>query len=475
MNKKERSSFVISRRILVYALLHVFFDVLFAIWVVLNMQIPIGDPYEKVIFPWVILFICIDLIGFLIARVDFAHIGLWFAGLSFAFMFGNVLLEALGLDTSLTWDPSVYYSNQEKFISSAYALMCINALSLGSILVTKRGDADGLLLPEEDDLQRKTGIVCLAIGFPTSLFQSLQVVLATQASGSYETYATANTSVIIDDLSYLFVVGVILLVVSKAVRRSRSLILVTCSCFYFVLMMVLSGSRKFALFGVIAIVLCYLWVYRSERFPPRKTIMVIIAGILLLNLLYVIREYRTDLASILPHYIDSLLSFNFFNLLGEVFAETGLTFYSVVGIMAIVPSIFPFEMGATFFRSLFSFLPIGWLVGDFFTKAASTQVINTYTGIPVGASLFGDFYWNWGFAGGVVASLTFGIVLGMVFNRLIIRKPNPALYFSILYIVLVGVRAGVVEIFRPLVMVTLLPYLISELIKSRSSRVKDLA
>ena len=430
-----------------------------------------GMTYQEAIVPFLTVSIVLDFVGFFcIKRVRFIDLGLWFVLFSFAFMFGNVFLEVFDLETSLTWDPSVYYSEAEKYTASLYALFCVNAITLGCILVPSGNYKESCLEPNRGRQLQRTGFVCLLAGFAASAIQSFQLISVTQASGTYETYSTVSTSVLIDDLSYLFVVGVASIVASGTIRRRASFCLTLASCAYYIAVMTLSGSRKFAIFAIIALSLNYLWIYRNDGLSVKKIALTLLGAVLVLNLLYVIREYRTDLLTIIPNYFESLATFNFLNLLGEVFAETGLTFYSVVGIMATVPSVFPYELGATLFRSLFSFLPIGWLMGDFFTGAASTQVINTYTGLPVGASLIGDFYWNWGFAGGVIASLLFGVILSAVSARLATRASSVPVYFSVLFIVLVGVRAGLFEIYRPLVMVIVLPILISMVVNRETTK-----
>ena len=111
-------------------------------------------------------------------------------------------------------------------------------------------------------------------------------------------------------------------------------------------------------------------------------------------------------------------------------------------------------------RTIPTLLPIGWLFPEFFGRAASTTVINTYTELPVGASLLGDFYWNFGFAGGMFAAFLWGWLLAKVTAAFLKRPNRAAMYFSMFFVVLLGVRAGIFELFRPFVMVFLLPMFI---------------
>lgn len=135
-------------------------------------------------------------------------------------------------------------------------------------------------------------------------------------------------------------------------------------------------------------------------------------AIISLNILIIIRDYRFELESIGPRIVEKLFSFNLFeNIIGEIFAETGITLLSVASIIKLVPDIMPYQYGLTYLRTLPSFLPIGWIVGDFFNLASSTYVINTYTRIPVGSSFIGDLYWNWGYVGGGLSAFILGLLL----------------------------------------------------------------
>ena len=60
-----------------------------------------------------------------------------------------------------------------------------------------------------------------------------------------------------------------------------------------------------------------------------------------------------------------------------------------------------------------------------------------------------------------MATLLFGYILAVARNKLIVSHELLPLYFSITYIVLIGVRAGFFELARPLFLVVFVPYLIS--------------
>lgn len=431
--------------------------------------------YEKMVGPWIVLFLLFNIVGLLLVKkVKYTDISLWFISLSYLFMFGHVFLYAFDLQTTLVWNPGTQYTNELKIYTIVYAIYSINLIFCGSFLSRSPVlDIGAQRRNESSHLVRKVGIICLIIGVPANLYYSISIVSVTQAAGSYAAYTEAASSGILDDLSYLLVPGVIYLLCSKTIGKSGNTLLTTASCLYYCVIMMLSGSRKIALFAIIAIMLCYMSQNKSGRSGKTLSILIyVLLAFLLLDLLYVIRDNRFDLLSIPERYLESLSSFDFvIKLAGETLAETGLTFYSVVNIVKTVPSVFPFEYGMTFVRTLVSTLPIGWLVGDFFAQASSTQVINTYVNVPAGSSLLGDFYWNYGAVGGAAFSFLFGVLLAKLYGRSKEKPHNNAFYFSVVYILLTGVRAGVFELYRPLLIASVLPYLLFRYFMLREARV----
>lgn len=430
--------------------------------------------YEKKIAPWIILFLILDIAGLLfVKRVRYTDISLWFISLSFLFMFGHVFLYAFDLQTTLVWNPGTQYGNDIKIDSILYALYSINLMFCGSFLSRSAIQDTGMQTGKgASRFVRKVGVLCLIVGVPASLLYSLSIVSVTQAAGSYAAYTEASSSGIIDDLSYLLVPGVIYLLCSKTIGKKGNLLITIAACLYYCAIMMLSGSRKVALFAIVAIMLCYM-SQKADGKSGKRLYLVAYAllAILLLDLLYVIRDNRFDLASIPGKYLESLGSLDFIKTLaGETFAETGLTFYSVVNIVKTVPSVFPFECGMTFVRTLVSTLPIGWLVGDFFAQASSTQVINSYVNIPAGSSLIGDFYWNFGAIGGAAFSFLFGMFLAKIYERSKSDPHSKAFYFSVVYILLIGVRAGVFELYRPFIIAAVLPYILFRYFISKEAR-----
>lgn len=474
--KRGREERRYSRGLVLYSIASVLFFLTLIIWASFSFGQPSPVCYQQMVFPWVVLSLLFLFFGFFaIKKVPYYDIALWFVVLSYLFMFGHVFTYVFDMQTTLVWDPSIYFTEQEKHDAAIYALVAVYTLGMGALIVAPCSAGDEGDVTESDKtnsiVMRNVGIACFAIGLACNLINSSEIVSATQASGSYASYTSANTSGIFDDLGFLVVPGFAFLVFSKTLKRSTESAILVVAVSYFLATMVLSGSRKYAIFAIVALLLAFLNSRKRSSLGFWKSLSLIALGVAFLNLLYVIRESRFDLVSVLPEYIDSLLSMDFIgSILGETLTETGLTFYAAVGIVSTVPSVFPYECGLTFLKALPSFLPIGWLIGDILNSASSTYVINSFLGVPVGASLLGDFYWNWGFAGGVVASFVFGAILTRTRVLLTKKERLMPLCFACLYVVLIGVRSGFAEILRPLIIVLVLPILLYALFDHYSRR-----
>lgn len=480
MERKLNDSGVSVQKIL-YLAIYIIFIIFFAVWCTDHWNILPGDGYEQSIFPWIAASLLLNLIGFLfVKKVAYIDIGFIFVICSYLFMFGHVFLEVLGFSTSLTWNPAQYFSELEKFQAAVYSYLCLSAMTIGYIMCgkTSYSKTERSVTEEtknDDKMTFRAGLVFFCIGLAANIISSGRVIQATLAANSYSNYTAAEMSGILDDFAYLVVPGIVYMFSSRVLSKRKAIGLLVASILYFVVTMVLSGSRKVQIFAILTIIISYLWTRERRKITLKKMLGLAVVTILFLNLIYIIREHRTNLSTILPSYFESLGNFEFLgSIVGETFAESGLSFYSIVAIFSTVPSIFPFEYGMTFIRTIPSILPIGSFVGDFFYKASSSYVINRYTGIPVGTSLLGDFYWNFGFIGGIIACLLMGALLSR-FTRKMFENGKEALYFSVSYILMIGIRAGIMEMFRPLVMVTIVPLIIKFFLFKRSNKIQKCA
>ena len=139
----------------------------------------------------------------------------------------------------------------------------------------------------------------------------------------------------------------------------------------------------------------------------------------------------------------------------------------MVLILQYIPSgLIGFQYGMTIMKSLPTVLPIGFMLGNILSPST---IINDYTHLPVGGTLFGDCYADFGFLGFIEIFIA-GILLKKLFSVVHYSKGGLSivLYYTCVSILINLVRCTVMEITRPLIWCTLIPLLLYHLISRRT-------
>lgn len=424
------------------------------------------NDFNSAIFRWVCILFCVQITSFFIKKVTKYDFCLWFTLLSYLFMFGYLFRDYFTLQTALLWNPIVNYSQTELFHTYIYIIGSLELFSFGYLtpynvkqlpkLFREQNELKGIL---KDHKVYTMGKILFLTGAIFTFIHDLPIILFMRQANTYESYSSAVSSGISGSLALFMLPGLFFLFFSGYLKERSKKILFFIVLSYLLLFMILTGSRKIQIFSITSLILAFNASNPVSTISIKKVIkiiMLLILGFFILTLLVTIRDYRFNLDQVVNGFIDNLSSFNILGILiGEIIAETGLTGLSVASIISVVPDYLPFQYGITFLRTIPSVLPIGWLLKDFFAQASSTYVINQYTGIPVGASMFGDLYWNFGYFG-----LIFSFIFGNGFYRLLNKRQdkkrdynycyNMALYFSLFSVLIILVRSEFFDIFRPL-------------------------
>lgn len=424
-------------------------------------------PYEILLFPWVIFSILVTfLCFFLVKKVHFFDFGLWFYTLSICFMFGYIFLKIFNLKTTLLWQPEIYFTRLNLFKSSHYSLSSLTFFSFVYIFFYDSSIKILDINITNNKNKEMIGYSIYIFGLISNLYVFFKVVGATRSVGSYTGFTNATINGMIATFAQLIVPGLFIILNSTQRITSKNKILIFLTLIINVLYMMLSGSRKIQIFTILSIILFYELKKRLLGNKTKINFGILVGGVIFLNLIYVIREYRMNLLQVPDAFFNSLIKMTFFkSIIAESFAETGLTFYSVTSIFTYVPQVFKFESGLTFIKSLPSIFPLGGVFNDIFNSASSTFVINKYSGIPAGSSLIGDLYWNFGYLGGILSIIIFAYITSKFISKIIIK--NSEMYFTIFFILIQAVRVGIFELTRPIFLVGLLPFLLIKFSKSR--------
>lgn len=434
-----------------------------------NTNDTVVNNYVNYLFPWIIFLLIIDLCSFFLLKFSVFDFGMWFVIMSFFFMFGMIFTQKYNFSSTLLWNPIVYYTNNLIFKSVCFAIFCISMFFLGYI--TLFNDKKRKVNKKKYDTKNYSlfyiGIVLFMIGFASRIYTDVNIMRNTVLYNSYSAYSLSSSSGIIDDLAVFFIPGIAFIIFSNVIEPRKCNFLILFVLVYFFITMSLTGSRKTQIFSILDLLLIYL-SYKKEKINKKRLITVIVISFLALNLMITIRDNRFNIISVIPIYFENIFSGKLFSsLVGEVLTETGITLYSITNIMKCVPDIFPYQYGMTFIKTLPSVLPIGWLIPNFFNSVSSTTCINKYLHIPVGSSLFGDFYWNFGFLGGIIVSFIFGILICIILRKIdLSTQQGKAIYFSLFCFFIMLVRAEFFDIFRSIVYICLLYFFIDKLINT---------
>lgn len=397
-----------------------------------------------------------------------------FIALSHLFLFGQIYLIAFGYGDDIFYNVIMKYPSTLIFDAGLFSICYVQAIFIGFMYAPKRKDNSKLFLNNVNAvlmkrLMYKAGTILLVLSAPFKLYVDIVNVILTQSSSSYR--EVVSLSGISTDLAVLFVPSFIFIISSECLGKKTNKYLLLIPVLYMVVIMILTGDRRYYVTGIIAIMLCYLRIY-TPKIQLKDTVKYSIIVAILLNLLAVIRTIRltslTTVGNFLTQYWKDLFKYN---PLFEILSEFGSTALTVAFPIKLIPSYIPYQLGFSFYGTIPSLLPIGWLFGDYFNKVSIARLLNPIEGYPVGGSLTGDLYANFGWWG-LLGAIIFGIALSKIFvihdNKN--HNFNIAIYYSAFYILINLVRASFIEIFRNTFIVVLVPMFIMYFLKTRYSK-----
>ena len=397
-------------------------------------------------------------------KVSIYDIRVWYMILSNLFMFGRIYVNVLDYDNILlSW--SAFYSSTTLLNTALYVLAFHQAIFTGLNLCQNKNRYQHFKMKIKSSSQGifKCGLLLMVIGLPCRVITDLYSIRSVQTTGSYSSIQV--TSGLVEDFAIIFVPAVVYILVSKQLEKKIARILFSGVIIYFIIEMILTGDRRYQIIGCIVVTLCYLKIY-SDKIVSPKTFLLIIVAFLGLNIIFQLRKVRAgNLTGVTDFIIGMIENWGNSNIILETLTEFGISFYSVAGIVKNIPSVIGFQKGLGFYGALPSILPIGFMAGDFFKKVSISNTINAMEQRPVGATLIGDFYANFGWS-----SIFLAIIFGYLMMRIVLLHKNDEIYvqanyFSMMYIFMNLIRSSFYEIVRPTFVVLVLPMLILYLIK----------
>ena len=434
----------------------------------------IDSKWPKIISIIAVIMLCYQIYVLRRTGRDFFSFEIWLVIFSYLFMFGQIILVGLfGIETitALGYDRSVLdqrYSNEIMIQASMFVLSCIQMMVTCFVgYQNKKSAAVEKYFPEVFS----AAIVMIAIGLPCHLIYSGRMIILAQTFGSYD--AIIDRSGLIDDFSTFFIYGVICLIFSGRIAWKKQKIVIFIVIGYLVLVMGLTGDRRYQVASIIVLILSVFKV-RKLNFSW-KYIMLGVAGYFLLTLFYVLREIRTDnlvsFTQLIQIFINAMSFDN--NILVQTMYEFGGSFYTVCLAFKYIPQVISFKYGLTIISGLISIIPLGFLYQNskLFTTGRLASELMSVGATTVGASIFADFYGNFGFVGGIIGAGVIGVILVRLFyakiDKLSIGYFN-ARYYILFYALIHIARASFTEVIRTTAWGLLVMYVSSKIFLRRN-------
>lgn len=380
-----------------------------------------------------------------------------FVVLCHVFFLGNFYLKAFGQEEFYVYNDWLSNDPQLKIEAGLFSLLTIHALFMGIIIAldkysdnTRREYKFALGLNESDKSKviLRTGFLLLLIGMPFHLILDISRIRYSAIANMYTGFE--GSVGLADDLYVFLVPAIICLLFGKRNNKRICNFVLWIYLIWTLIVMAASGARREYATGIIAVVLCYYSIFQNNRHKGHfvRNIIIVLLGIILLNFLTMIREYRhtqLGISYLLTEHIEDLFSLNF---LGETIAEFSLTGSPIYFSIKYFPSTIPYQYGFTYIASTIYILPIGWLVS---LNSSIGSMLYSLTGWAAGGSLAADLYANWGWV-----STIFAVIIGFIVGRFCdTRSDNvdtltlsSVAAFSLGYIFLTYPRASTSEVMR---------------------------
>ena len=345
----------------------------------------------------------------------------FFLVLSHVFNFGNFYLKAFSKEQYYIFFSDWFTGDiQGKAKTGFWALAMIQALYTGICLYLSRGDfaySDFRMCWDKDEESINkaihfAGLVMLVISLPCRLYWDINQVLLGQASNGY--IGGFSQSGLIDDIAVLFAPALICIMYATRKEKRKCKIIFLNYMIYTVIIMTLSGARRAYITSLLAMFVFYYETFMNTQDKERKRgvlsfILIVLIGIITLNFMTLIRDFRhsgLSFANILTDHLADLLSLDFF---WNIFGEFGLTGIPLYYAHQIFPTEVPFYYGMNAVMSIVFILPIGWLLKYKFATTRLMEQIHShgiYTHTGLGSSLLCELYSDFGYLTPLFAIMT---------------------------------------------------------------------
>ena len=404
--KWKKSNIVKAMTLAIYTI----FALVISSWI-LNLDLINVNEWAFVCTWLALLLILVQSLVVKILCVKFFSLEYIFLLLCYVFYLGQTFLIHISYDFgelsfSLAY---VTYGAQRYIISTKYSLICIVFVFLGLMLGCFKGCFPSFskhhsIACRRNGMDRSTAQIMFMISAPFE-FYSIGIKLFTILTSTYLDAHGSGGGMLVDLMSSLFFASLIFFLIESFERSSHGRLVFAAIILYEAFTM-LTGQRAMA---IIKIFICAFVYYQLDKKVNWKSAVKLVVGALILS--YVIIIVRNSRAEGF-----SLQSFNITTngfILFDLISEFGITGKVVTAAFAKVTE---FAGGKSIGCAFLAVIPrwTSLFGGDLMEKYYTYTALNQEAW---GSSFVSDFYFDFGFVGGIIASGIYAFLIGKFFLK----------------------------------------------------------
>lgn len=384
-------------------------------------------------------------------RLKIFDFRIYYIVLNMMFIMGQVWLCFFGKEEYLFWK-LLLRADVAAVINGGMTALLIQQAFVTGLFWGKETVSSLSKKPREysENILWSTGLITFIIFFPLKMYYDIVYMISAAASSGYLDSSKINVNGMVYCFGVVSLVGIFYMIESKKLSKNAVKALVLLISIYFVITMLRTGDRRFAIIALMCILLCYLHSYKI-KIKASVIIPVICIGYFVLVFINIISSTRKTTGipggmALIDAVINGAISFD---VIWNNFAEFGITLMCYVYTWQYFPTIFPYRMGSQILVNIVAVLPIGGILANWKESTGIQTAVNDYVNQPIGGALGTDLYGNFG-----IMSFVCAVLLGFVVKRLMdtrkieLSNYESAKYFSLMYVMINIVRAGFGEIIR---------------------------
>ena len=317
----------------------------------------------------------------------------------YAFNISQPILDGLGVDYTYRRLLGDFLSIEEYYNATFYSMICLLFFHLGAIIEVDRNEQTPTISNNSIRITLnaiyRASIMCVVLSFPFYLYGFVRDYSTVKIYGYAGLYEVESTSRVFDMIADLYIPSFIAYYFSVLARNKKQLVpLVIMVVTIFIPPLVL-GGRSNAMIILSVIIVVYSSFKRISLKESSVIAIVVVFALLLMNIAGQLRQIQDK--SIYNY--EEMTKDNEENPIVSTLSEMGWSMYPLGKTITVVPTIKPYDYGASFLWSAFSVVPnIGiWKEHPSKTHSAAAW-LNRYSGFSygIGYSLIAECYNDFG-------------------------------------------------------------------------------